>query len=171
MLVTFWSRTGRTEKLALAAALGAVQARANIRLRWLREDVDERLVGEVPGWSENRERMSGEYVAPREADLAWADAVIVGAPARAELAGPEFQAYFELLRGAHGKGQLHSRAGAAVISGAGANDCALPGVYEALARLDLILVPAHYGSEADALQAARAHGRRVTEVARALKAL
>jgi hypothetical protein len=36
VLVTFWSRTGVTEKLALAAALGAVQAKANIRLRWLR---------------------------------------------------------------------------------------------------------------------------------------
>ena len=37
VLVVFWSRTGVTEKLALAAALGAVQANANIRFRWLRE--------------------------------------------------------------------------------------------------------------------------------------
>ena len=42
VLVVFCSRTGRTEKLALAAAVGAVQARANIRLRWLREAADDR---------------------------------------------------------------------------------------------------------------------------------
>ena len=171
VLVAFWSRTGATEKLGLAAALGAVQARANIRLRWLREDVDARALAEFPGWRENRERMDREYVPPREADLAWADALIMGAPARAKLPGPEFQSCFELLRAVQVKGQLRCRVGAAVISGAGPNDSALPTIYASLAVVGMILVPPPFGSVADAVQAARAHGRRVTEVARALKGL
>ena len=69
VLVIFSSTSGTTEKLALAAAVGAVQARANIRMRRL-EDSGE----------ENPEcaRMRREYVQPKEADVRWADAVIVG---------------------------------------------------------------------------------------------
>lgn len=65
VLVVFCSRTGRTEKLALAIAVGAVQAKANIRLRWLREAADE--------------RMEKEYVAPREVDAVWAHAIVIAA--------------------------------------------------------------------------------------------
>jgi hypothetical protein len=50
-----------SEPLALAAAVGAVQGRANIRLRRLRPADDM------------------EYVAPRDADAEWADAILMGA--------------------------------------------------------------------------------------------
>ena len=39
-LVVFYSRHGETERLALAAGVGAVQARANIRLRRLKDLAD-----------------------------------------------------------------------------------------------------------------------------------
>jgi NAD(P)H dehydrogenase (quinone) len=78
VLVVFYSRAGRTEKLALAAALGAVQAKANIRLRWLREGADDRTIDGVPGWRENRERMEKEYIAPRPVDAEWADVIMIG---------------------------------------------------------------------------------------------
>ena len=61
-LVTFSSRTGSTETLALAAALGAVQARSLIRLRWLRENVDDETVNQVAEWRANRDRMAREYI-------------------------------------------------------------------------------------------------------------
>jgi hypothetical protein len=69
VLVIFYSTSGRTEKLALAAAVGAVQARANIRLRRLTDSGEGSL---------ESVRMRREYVPPREADVLWADAVIVG---------------------------------------------------------------------------------------------
>jgi hypothetical protein len=69
VLVIFSSTSGNTEKLALAAAVGAVQARANIRMRRL-EDSGEKNPECV--------RMRREYVQPKEADVLWADAVIVG---------------------------------------------------------------------------------------------
>ena len=69
VLVIFSSCDGATEKLALAAAVGAVQARASIRLR--------RLPDQSPGNGEELMRMRREYVPPTASDTAWADAVII----------------------------------------------------------------------------------------------
>jgi hypothetical protein len=69
VLVIFSSCTGETEKLALAAAVGAVQARANIRLR--------RLPDQSSGSGEDLVRMRREYGPPIPRDTAWADAVII----------------------------------------------------------------------------------------------
>ena len=80
VLVVFYSRFGATERLALAAAVGAVQGRANIRLRRLADTADETTIAGVPGWRENRDRMNREYVTPREADVSWANAILLGIP-------------------------------------------------------------------------------------------
>ena len=72
VLVIFQSRSGRTEALALAAAVGAVQARANIRIRQLPSSGEESTEQ-----SETMVRMRREYVPPMPADTKWADAVIV----------------------------------------------------------------------------------------------
>ena len=72
VLVIFHSRSGSTETLALAAAVGAVQARANIRLRRL-PDFGEDAREET----ETLARMRKEYVPPGKTDALWADAVII----------------------------------------------------------------------------------------------
>ena len=99
VLVVFCSRTGRTEKLALAAAVGAVQARANIRLRWLREAADDRTIESLPEWKENRERMEKEYIAPRAVDAEWADAIMIAARGSASSASRELKDYLGSLDG------------------------------------------------------------------------
>jgi multimeric flavodoxin WrbA len=91
ILVTFWSRTGKTEKLALSAALGAVQAKAKIRLRWLRESVEDSELDSIPEWRENRKRMNKEYIEPREDDFAWADGIVIAIPARLNPAATELK--------------------------------------------------------------------------------
>lgn len=73
VLVIFYSCCGKTEKLALAAAVGAVQARANIRMRRLTDAGEE-----VPECKDALARMRKEYVPPAPQDVVWADAVIVG---------------------------------------------------------------------------------------------
>ena len=70
VLVIFESCSGATETLALAAAVGAVQARANIRMRRLPDDSAES--------TETLRRMRREYVPPTPADTLWADAVLIG---------------------------------------------------------------------------------------------
>src|SRR5262245_32108461 len=73
VLVIFYSCCGNTEKLALAAAVGAVQAKANIRLRRLSDSGED-----IAECKEALARMRKEYVPPTSADAAWADAVIIG---------------------------------------------------------------------------------------------
>jgi hypothetical protein len=73
VLVIFYSCCGRTEKLALAAAVGAVQARANIRMRRLTDSGEQ-----IPQCTEALARMRKEYVPPAQTDVVWADAVIIG---------------------------------------------------------------------------------------------
>src|SRR5207249_2884594 len=92
VLVVFYSRCGTTEKLALAAAVGAVQARANIRLRRLPD------VTEVAECGDEVARMRKEYVAPAEADVLWADVIIFLLPPEIDTASAECAAYLDLLR-------------------------------------------------------------------------
>jgi NAD(P)H dehydrogenase (quinone) len=159
-LVTFSSRAGATEKLALAAALGAVQARANIRLRWLRENVEDRSIDSVPGWRENRARMTKEYIAPREIDFLWADVLLLGMPARDGESSPEWKTYLDGLMALQPAGKLRGKVGTAFTAG---SDPALVSLCSVLSGLDLILVPP------DLTATAQSHGRKVTEVARSLK--
>jgi len=65
VLVIFQADTERTEQLALAVGVGAVESEASIRLRRLRK----------PGMLEVGHKGYGTL---READLLWADTVVVG---------------------------------------------------------------------------------------------
>ncbi|MDP8990673.1 MAG: hypothetical protein M3N41_11415, partial [Acidobacteriota bacterium] len=75
-LIVFYSRHGETERLALAAGVGAVQARANIRLRRLKDLADAATISSDPLWTENLERMLSDYIVPREVDAHWADVIL-----------------------------------------------------------------------------------------------
>jgi NAD(P)H dehydrogenase (quinone) len=163
-LVTFSSRTGSTEKLALAAALGAVQARANIRLRWLRENVDDQTIESLSGWRENRNRMAREYIAPREIDFLWADVLVLGMPARDGASSPEWKTYLDALQVLESAGKLHGKVATAFTA-----DAALVSLCPVLAGLDLILLPPEVTATGNIVDSARLHGRRVTEVARSLR--
>ena len=158
-LVTFSSRTGETEKLALAAALGAVQAKGYIRLRWLRENVDDRTVDSVPVWRENRDRMAKEYIGPREVDFLWANVLVLGVPARDSVSAPELKTYLDGLKILQSAGKLQGKVATAFTVGY-TGIVSLCSVFEGL---DLVLVPP------DAAESALLHGRRVTQAARDLR--
>jgi hypothetical protein len=157
VMVVFYSRFGSTERLALAAAVGAVQGRANIRLRRLPDTAGEETIASVEEWRENRSRMNREYVAPRESDVLWADAVMVGMPDGSDTISAEFQRYFDSI------GKIERKIGASFMYGfwtASLND--------AMGRAGFTTVPVI--AEADALETARVQGRRVAAAARGLKA-
>jgi hypothetical protein len=77
VMVVFYSRYGETERLALATGLGAVQARANLRLRRLKDLADAAAIERDPRWNENLQRMLADYIAPREVDANWADVILM----------------------------------------------------------------------------------------------
>jgi multimeric flavodoxin WrbA len=166
ILVTFWSRTGKTEKLALGAALGAVQARAKIRLRWLRERVEDGALDSIPEWRVNRERMGEEYIQPREDDFAWADGMVIAIPASLSLAATELKMYLHALATARSNGKLRSKAAAVIVSGSTAcedNHSAAAALSAALSDLDMSTVPSEPGPCVDAIETARLQGRRLVE--------
>ena len=103
VLVTFSCRDGETEKQALAAAVGAVQARALIRLRRL-PDTDSEAV------TETERRMRKEYVAPTEKDILGADALILAASP--ETPHARWEEFLNLLRKLRNDQQLGEKVAA-----------------------------------------------------------
>lgn len=152
VLVVFYSRMGTTERLALAAAVGAVQGRAFIRLRRLADIAGESTIAAVPDWKENRDRMNKEYVAPREADVAWAEAILAGMPEGAEGLCPEFRQYLGTL---HANGKI----GAVFTKGE-----SMDSLRDAMAGAGFMMMA--NAPESDPLSAARLQGRRAAEAVR-----
>jgi hypothetical protein len=160
VLVVFYSRYGKAEQLALAAGLGAIQTKSNIRLRRVADLADPATIAADPAWKQNLDRMNMDYVAPRPADPVWADVIILATP---EDSSAEVQRYVGLLP------SLGAMAGKiAAPLAPGNNTSALKPIYAAAACAGLIVAPAQTPSS-DGVASARAYGRLVSLMARALK--
>ena len=157
VLVTFYSRGGRTEKLALAAAVGAVQARALIRLRRL-PDVN------LSETNPTIQRMQKEYVAPAEADVLGAHALILAAPAGFTTSAAEWSPYLELLARLGAAGKLQGKLGAVVDTG---NETTLSSFIEALDRMGLRAIP-RIAAATDEIEGATALGRSLGSHAKSM---
>ncbi len=196
VLIAFYSRNGSTEALAKAVAEGAEAAGATVRLRRAREIVSREVMANAPGWTENADRMNAAYEAPNEADAEWADAIVFGTPTRFGNISSELKAYVDSLGGLWFQGKLNGKAGGAFSSTStahGGNESTNISMYNFMAHLGLVIVPLGYAdpsmfqagtpygatsisgqnatppNEKD-LEVARYQGRRVTQVAAALKA-
>jgi hypothetical protein len=117
VLIVFACQSGEIEKRALSAAVGAVQARALIRLRRL-PDTDK---GEL---TETLMRMRKEYVPPAEADVLGAHALILAANDEADESSPQWRSFLDLLDGLGTEGKLKGKVAAA----AGGRFPSLPGL-------------------------------------------
>jgi NAD(P)H dehydrogenase (quinone) len=198
VLIAFYSRGGATESLAKAIAEGAIGEGAEVRLRRARELVSAELMAMVPGWSDSAARQNALYKAPTEDDAEWADAIVLGTPTRFGSVSCELKAYLDGLGGLWSKGKLNGKAGSvfsATSSTHGGNESTTLSLYNPLAHLGLVIVPLGYADAAmfqagtpygastvvngrdrlapteDDLAVARFQGRRVTQVATALKSI
>lgn len=195
VLIVFYSRNGSTEKMALAVAEGALAAGAEVRLRRARDFVGPDVMAKAPGWAENSERMHAQYPAPTSEDAEWADGIIFGTPTRFGNASAELKAYIDSLGGLWFQGKLNGKAGSAFTSTSsphGGNESTILSLYNPLAHLGFIIVPTGYLDPAvfkagtpygashvsgqnssppteDELAVARFQGKRVTQVAAALR--
>jgi NAD(P)H dehydrogenase (quinone) len=194
ILIAFYSRNGSTEALARAIAEGAEAAGAETRLRRTREFVGPEVMAQAPGWAENAARMNAAYGAPTADDADWADAIVFGTPTRFGNASAELKAYIDGLGGLWFQGKLNGKIGSAFVSTQGAhggNESTILSLYNPMAHLGLIIVPTGYadpsvfkagtpyGASAvsgaspvptdDELEVARYQGRRVAQVAKALR--
>jgi len=162
VLITFYSRCGSTEKLALAAAVGAVQARAQIRFRRLPDIGEAASSADSPECRKIHERLLKDYVAPTEADVLRADAIIFAAPSEFRAVSPEWTEHLDLIEELRSAGKLNNKIAAAIQNDAGQDALA-----RTILRLGFIMVPA--GMNGDGAARALAHGRRTAELATALK--
>lgn len=195
VLIAFYSRDGSTEKLAQAIAEGARVEGAEVTLRRAREVVGRDVMAQAPGWIESADRLNAQYEAPTPADAEGADAIVFGTPTRFGSISSELKAYIDSLGGLWRQGKLNGKVGSAFTSTAsshGGNESTIISLYNPMAHLGLILVPLGYGDPVlfktgtpygassvsangqnppteDDLEVARFQGKRVAQVARALK--
>jgi NAD(P)H dehydrogenase (quinone) len=196
VLIAFYSRGGSTEALANAIAEGAKSEGAEVVLRRAREVVSREVMAHAKGWIESADRMNAEYEAPTEADAESADAIIFGTPTRFGSISSELKAYIDSLGGLWFQGKLNGKAGSAFTSTQsvhGGNESTSIALYNPMAHLGMVIVPLGYADPAlfkagtpygassvtgqnnapptvDDLEVARFQGKRVAQVAKALKA-
>jgi NAD(P)H dehydrogenase (quinone) len=196
VLIAFYSRNGATEALANAIAEGVTAQGGEVRLRRAREVVSAEVMAHVAGWAENAARMNAKYEAPSDSDSEWADAIVFGSPTRFGAVGAELKNFIDGLGALWFQGKLAGKAGAAFCATSsmhGGNEATIISLYGPMAHLGLIIVPlgyadpvmfragTPYGASAvsfgvklappsdDDLEVARYQGRRVTQVATALR--
>jgi len=99
VLIIFSCQSGDTEKVALAAAVGAIQGRALIRLRRLPDPEGSSLTDTLT-------RMRKEYVPPTEKDIAGADVVILASSENSNASSVPWSSFLPLVRGLHQDGKL-----------------------------------------------------------------
>jgi NAD(P)H dehydrogenase (quinone) len=163
VVVIFYSRYGKTEALALAAAVGAIQARGNVRIRKVPEIAGRESIEGDPKWKDNLDRMNQEYIAPREIDVDWADVLVLASPSEAP---DEMNRYLGALKDLAGRIAVPFTPGAITH---GEKNAALLALYGAAAGCGLTVVPVSAEAAAEPVLAARAHVRGVVEMSRALK--
>lgn len=197
VLIAFYSRNGSTEALANAIAEGARSEGAEVVLRRAREVVGRDIMHKAPGWIENADRMNAQYQAPTEADAESVDALVFGTPTRFGNVSSELKAYIDSLGGLWFQGKLNGKVGSGFTSTSaphGGNESTIVTMYNFMAHLGLIIVPLGYADPAmfkagtpygastvsgqennpptpEDLEVARFQGRRVAQIARALKAV
>jgi NAD(P)H dehydrogenase (quinone) len=115
ILVIFYSRSGATEKLALAAGVGAVQERALIRLRRLPDLNPQEVIERFPRSKEALVRMHKEYVSPAESDLVAADAIIFAMP-RDLKTSEDWKPHLDMLARLRSEGRLEGKLVATLTS-------------------------------------------------------
>ena len=93
VVVAFSSRCGTTERIAHAAAVGVVNARALPRLRRLADDGHS----VPPECADTLRRMKKEYVPPTEADIAGSPALMIVPTAGMTPASEAWQSFIALL--------------------------------------------------------------------------
>jgi NAD(P)H dehydrogenase (quinone) len=165
VVVAFFSRCGTTEALALAAAVGAVQRRALIRLRRLPDDGAPPAGQDSPECQDALIRMRKEYVAPTEADVTGNDALILTPPAGSTTDSIEWAEFLGMLARLAAEGKLAGKVGAIVDAG---SEETLQSFSSLISRLGLRLVApdaAQLETPGDLTQQARACGRRVAAAA------
>ena len=151
LLIPFYSRSGSIEALALAAAEGAREAGAEVRLRRAREVVGEDTMRLGKGWLEEARRQNALYAAPTKDDAEWADAILFGTPCYFGAMATELKNFLDQLGPQWKRGALAGKVGGAFAAASwphGGTEVVTLSLYAPMAHLGMVIVPTGYTDEA-----------------------
>jgi NAD(P)H dehydrogenase (quinone) len=115
--IVYYSSTGNTHRLALAAAEGAASAGAEVRVRKAAELAPDSAIDRNPAWRAHVEATRDVPVATPD-DLEWADGFLLGTPTRFGLPAAQLKQFIDQCGGKWFAGKLQDKA-AGVFGGAG----------------------------------------------------
>jgi NAD(P)H dehydrogenase (quinone) len=191
--VIYYSATGTVHTLARAAVGGAEQAGADVRLRKVSELAPAEAIESNPAWSKHLRDTAGVAQACLE-DLAWADVVLFGTPARFGNPAAQLKSFIETTGPLWQQGKLAGKVCTAFTSAStahGGQEATLLALGNVFYHWGGIIVPPGYTDPIQfqsgnpygtshtvaagppdevALDAARHQARRAVMVATALKA-
>ncbi|HEY9854153.1 MAG TPA: NAD(P)H:quinone oxidoreductase [Stenomitos sp.] len=197
VLIVFYSKTGNVAKLAEAIAEGARQVEGTeVVLRRVDDLAPEEVINRQEGWKKWHDELKSKYREPTLDELVEADAIIFGTPTRYGNVSAELKQFIDMTGSLWAQGKLVNKVGSVFTSAStvhGGQELTTFTMLAPLIHLGMVLVApgyadpvmfaggAPYGatstsgpnadqnpSEAD-LAAARFQGRRVAELATALK--
>ena len=151
LLIVFYSRSGSVEALAEAAAAGAHEGGATVRMRRAREVVDMATMAKSKGWLEEATRQDALYEAPTLDDAEWADAILFGTPCYFGAMATELKAYLDQLGPQWKRGALAGKVGGAFATASwphGGTEVVTLSLYAPMAHLGMVIVPTGYTDEA-----------------------
>jgi len=191
--IIYYSSTGTVHALARAAAEGAEKAGAHVRLRRIAELAPPAAINTNPAWRQHLQD-TADVVEASLADLAWADAVLFGTPARFGNPASQLRAFIDTTGPLWQGGNLVDKVYSAFTSSStahGGQESTLLALGNTFYHWGGIIVPPGYadpvqdqsgnpygtshvvgdGPPGDvSLEAARYQARRVVDTAAALKA-
>jgi NAD(P)H dehydrogenase (quinone) len=191
--IIYYSSTGTVHALARAAAEGAEKAGAHVRLRRIAELAPPAAISANPAWQQHLQDTADVIEASLD-DLAWADAVLFGTPARFGNPASQLRACIDTTGPLWQGGNLVDKVYSAFTSSStahGGQESTLLALGNTFYHWGGIIVPPGYtdpiqyqsgnpygtshvvgdGPPGDvALEAARYQARRVVDTAAALKA-
>ncbi len=193
--VIYYSATGNIHGLAVAAAEGAREAGAEVRVRKVRELAPPEAIRSNPRWAQTAERTRDVPEAALE-DLEWADVVLFGTPTRYGAIAAQLKQFIDTTGPLWAAGRLAGKVYGGFTSAStahGGHESTLLSLVTVFSHWGGIIVPPGYtdpiqhqvgtphgtsfqssrdggGPPEPVLAAARYQARRATEVAAALKA-
>lgn len=191
--IIYYSSTGNVHALAQAAAEGAEKAGANVRLRKVAELAPPEAISANPAWSRHLQD-TADVVEANLDDLAWADAVLFGTPARFGNPATQLRAFIDTTGPLWQQGRLTDKVYSAFTASStahGGQESTLLALGHTFHHWGGIIVPPGYtdpiqfrsgnpygtshvagdGAPGEVtLQAARHQARRAVDTAAALKA-
>ncbi|MET0233036.1 MAG: NAD(P)H:quinone oxidoreductase [Kibdelosporangium sp.] len=103
--IIYYSATGTVHSLAQAAAEGAEEAGAQVRLRKVAETAPPEAINARPAWVQHIRATAGVAEA-RHDDLAWADVVLFGTPTRFGNVSAQLKAFIDTTGPLWAQGEL-----------------------------------------------------------------